>query len=139
MTRESISDAFGWAFALGWSRVTNAATTVREATGPERLGLINVAAALVLFPVLAVLADAHAWLVILGTLWFAIQLLADLTQIGTQVADRAKTLRLLEAKPTGAPRLARVRCSNGTTHEFAYGQDGWRETKGERELTPVAD
>ncbi len=122
-------DAFGWAFALAWSRVTDARNTVRNATGPERLGVVNISAALVMFPTLSLLASAPVWLVILGTLWFLVQLLVDLNQVALNGSERARTLRLLEAAPTGAPRLARVRCSNGSQHTFMYGPNGWQETR----------
>ena len=120
-----IKDAFGWAYAMLVNNATNLPQTWREASPRERFRLV-LAVLLVASFVFTAIVEGGLWLWLLVALW-VIAAGADLDDVTTSVADRRRYLRLMAAKPTGAPRVAEIRCSKGVTHRFLYGPGGWEE------------
>lgn len=41
------------------------------------------------------------------------------------VNNRARLMRLLESRPSGAPRIAEVTCRHGDRHRYQYAHHGW--------------
>lgn len=133
-TLENVRDGTGWLVALVASRFMNAPRYLELATSAERAGFAFHVVVYVAFLWVAALGWPILW-------WFAPFLLlgwvlADLVVLGDRAAERQKTLRLLTEKPSGAPRVAHIRCANGATHTFLYGPYGWTETKPEQVQEP---
>lgn len=119
-------ERISWLGMVMLHRVLDLPRVIRESTGRERARLLDTASWLACSVLVCVLAGwpVYVWL---APIAFLVRLLADLRDVHRDIAWRAQMVRTLEAQPTGAPRAANVRCSNGYSHRFLYGPDGWEE------------
>jgi hypothetical protein len=71
----------------------------------------------------AIVSDGSWWDVLAWSIWLAVAV--DI--IVGHGRERRSYAELLDMKPTGAPRMAQVRCRDGHHHKFMYGPEGWAE------------
>lgn len=119
-------DAITWAVSALIANTTDFPHLWRNAAPRERITLVVTAGWLVVLT-LAVAVTPLPWWFWMIPVGFLIQLVADLSDIAERVHERARLNRLLASQPTGAPRVANVRCTNGCSHRFIYGLGGWEE------------
>jgi hypothetical protein len=115
--------ANAWSWARWWLRYSLAVW--RGATNPERVGVIAAWCAVAAFTVFVSADGAGITWVTLAAL--TVWALVDTTALYSTVKLRAFYARTMEQQPSGAPRVATVRCSEGRTHRFLYGPNGWEE------------
>jgi hypothetical protein len=120
------AEATGWAVAVTWTALVNLGDTWRNATARERWDLTSAAALTGWLALAQFVWDLpwYAWGLVLVMLTIT---LGDLQRVALTIAERRKLARVLQAQPTGAPRMATVRCAAGLTHRFLYGPDGWED------------
>jgi hypothetical protein len=102
----------------------------RQMTGPERILSAVLGLCIVVAVARACLTGtASAWstagaVVLLA--WLVASVIADaLVARDSTHRVNAALMRTNAAKPTGAPRVADVRCNHGVMHRFVYGPSGW--------------
>jgi hypothetical protein len=120
-----LKDAYYWARAYAGHLRDETAGAWRRAWWSE---VVMLAAFALLFAATAATAfvtdSPWDWAVLITEALFVGALLRWLHDLGR---DREYTQRLLATEPTGAPRIANVRCSEGREHRFIYGPSGWQE------------
>jgi putative flippase GtrA len=122
-----IADAFGWGLAIVVSNIINLGATWRDANQRERLRLILAVVRIAIFVFIAVADSSYLWLWIWVVALSIVEAFADLDDVATSIAANRRTMRMLAQQPTGAPRTAEIRCSQGVVHRFLYGPAGWEE------------
>lgn len=123
---ETRREKLAWALLGALHHVLDAPATLRAASARERFRLAYSASWVVAAVLVVSLAGWPLW-TWLAPLALAIGAVADLGDVRQASNWRTGTLRLLESTPTGAPREVNVRCSNGYSHRFLYGPNGWEE------------
>jgi hypothetical protein len=130
-----VGEAIGWSVAVVLSNLRDLGFTWRAGTPRERFRLVESGlwplAAVVLLLVLA--WPEWLWLLVAA---LTFRWLSDVGDVAQVVRWRAKMVRTLERQPTGAPRVANVRCSAGNTHRFVYGHNGWEDMGPSTEDSP---
>lgn len=119
-----VLDALGWFLAVVVSNFVNVGHTWRCASPRERSRLVGAGTLVFSAVVVASISPWWNWLLVAALVFMAI---VDLDDVAGIIAERQKTLRLLSTMPTGAPRVAEIRCSRGAVHRFIYGPGGWEE------------
>lgn len=132
------SEAIGWFVAVVVSSLRDLGHTWSSATGRERFRLAESSVWPPASAVLLLMLDWPGWFWLLPVA-LLVRWLSDVGDIAQVVAWRAKTARILERQPTGAPRVANLRCSEGRTHRFVYGVHGWEEAGPSTENYPEAE
>lgn len=123
---DTLLDRITWRAAVIGHYLLDIPRLVTEATRTELVRLV-VAAVFMLSQLISAVAGGFPALAVLGSVAWAYWLIWEMRNTYRAIADREQLVRALEASPSGAPRIANVKCSRGFTHRFQYGPTGWEE------------